>query len=119
VSDPSKGNPQMPLSGATQVASGVIDTMKSQPMTLALVIFNLLFATLVFLGSKDFRANQLQLMKMMIELSGESQALLAKCIIPATPSNDRRGNLVPPFPVPPFPANLDILPPLPLDQLNK
>jgi hypothetical protein len=119
VSEPSKGNHQMPLPGATQVASGVIDTMKSQPMTLALVIFNLLFATLVFLGSKDFRANQLQLMKMMIELSGESQALLAKCIIPATPPNtlDRRGNLVPPFPVPSFPASL---PPLPrLDDFTR
>lgn len=71
-----------PVEEASKVATSVVDTMKNQPMTLALVIFNLLFAILVFLGSKDFRANQLKLMSMMIEMTGQSQQLLAKCIIP-------------------------------------
>jgi hypothetical protein len=72
-----------PVEEGAKVATSIVETMKSQPMTLALVIFNLLFAILVFLGSKDFRANQLELMKMMIEMTGQSQQLLAKCIIPA------------------------------------
>jgi len=71
-----------PVEESAKVAHTLIDSMKSQPMTLALVIFNLMFAILVFLGSKDFRANQLKLMSMMIELSGKSQDLLAKCIVP-------------------------------------
>ena len=71
-----------PVEEGAKVAHTLIDSMKSQPMTLALVLFNLLFATLVFLGSKDFRANQLKLMSMMIELTGKSQDMLSKCIIP-------------------------------------
>jgi hypothetical protein len=63
--------------------------MKSQPVTLSLLAFNLLFSTLVFLGSKDFRANQLELMKMMINLTGDSQKLLAECVVP----QERRGSL--------------------------
>jgi hypothetical protein len=87
-----------PVEESAKVATSLIETMKSQPMTLALVIFNLLFATLVFLGSKDFRANQLQLMTMMIELTGKSQDMLSKCIIPP----QQRTHL-------PLPYKLDLL----------
>jgi hypothetical protein len=77
-----------PVDAGAQVAQGIIETMKNQPMTLALVLFNLLFAVLVFLGSKDFRANQLQLMSKMIEMSAASRQLLSRIIPPA----DRRGS---------------------------
>ena len=76
-----------------KVATSIVETMKSHPMTLALVIFNLLFAILVFLGSKDFRANQLKLMSMMIEMTSKSQDLLSKCITP-----DRQGGYIIPQP---------------------
>jgi hypothetical protein len=73
-----------------KVVSNALNVVKEQPMVMALILFNLLFATLVFLGSKDFRANQLKLMTLMIEMSGRSQDLLAQCIIPVP---ERRGGL--------------------------
>jgi hypothetical protein len=76
------GNMPGAVEETSKVASSLIESMKHQPMVLALVIFNLMFAILVFLGSKDFRANQLKLMSMMIELTGKSQEMLGKCIIP-------------------------------------
>ena len=79
-----------PVEEIGKVTGAALDIVKGQPMILALIVFNLLFAILVFLGSKDFRANQLTLMKMMIELTGDSQKLLAQCIVPP---NDRRGGL--------------------------
>ena len=71
-----------PIEEAAKVATAVVEAVKNQPMTLAMILFNLLFVLLVFLGSKDFRANQLKLMSMMIELTGKSQEMLGKCIIP-------------------------------------
>jgi hypothetical protein len=79
-----------PVEESAKVAHGIVDVMKGQPMVLALVLFNLLFAILVFLGSKDFRANQLKLMELMIQMTGEAQQLLAKCVTPPAP-DDRRG----------------------------
>jgi hypothetical protein len=71
-----------PIEEGAKVATAVVEAVKNQPMTLAMILFNLLFVLLVFLGSKDFRGNQLKLMSMMIELTGKSQEMLGKCIIP-------------------------------------
>lgn len=79
-----------PVEEIGKVAGTALDIVRGQPMILALILFNLLFAILVYLGSKDFRSNQLELMKMMIEVSKESQQLLSQCI---TPPSDRRGEL--------------------------
>jgi hypothetical protein len=81
-----------PVEESAKVATTIVETMKGQPMVLALVIFNMMFAILVFLGSKDFRANQLKLMELMIEMTGKSQEMLSRCVMP-TPPPQQRGDL--------------------------
>jgi hypothetical protein len=70
------------IESGEKVATSVVDSLKSQPMTLALVVMNVIVVVLIFFGSKDFRANQLQLMSKMIELAQDSQQMLSKCIVP-------------------------------------
>jgi len=62
-----------------KIAVSVIDSMKSQPMLLAMVIFNVIFVAAVFWGVKDHRAQTAELIKIMLAQSDKAQTLLAQC----------------------------------------
>jgi hypothetical protein len=65
-----------------KVASTLIDAMKSQPMTLALVVFNIVFIGAVLYAGNHQRA----LIEKMIEQQGEVSKLLYNC----TPNIERK-----------------------------
>jgi hypothetical protein len=56
-------------------------------LILALIILNLMFVVFIFVGNREFRQNQYNLMSMMIDLTGKSQDMLSKCIVLEKKSN--------------------------------
>ena len=78
-----------------KVASGVVDAMKSQPLVLALIIFNVVFLVLIYLGLNNQRNQQHDLMKMMLSNQQNVNELLAKCIVPSE-LHDKRSEIPPP-----------------------
>ncbi len=85
-------------------AVSVIDAMKSQPMTLALIIINLIFLAAVGWGTMKAREGFLDTIKVLIEKQDRTAQLLYNC----TPSGNKTkflellGNpYLEPLPIPP------------------
>jgi hypothetical protein len=51
---------------ATKVAAGVVDSFKSQPMLLLVLIFNLAVLAIVYFGTQQTHRNQQELLKTVI-----------------------------------------------------
>jgi hypothetical protein len=62
-----------------KVATGVIDALRSQPLILALVLFNCLVFVIIYMATRDQRAQQAEIIKVMIQNSVRLQELLANC----------------------------------------
>jgi hypothetical protein len=46
-----------PVEESGKVASALVDSLKTSPITLALVVFNLVFVIVVYLGARDVRTS--------------------------------------------------------------
>lgn len=73
-----------PIEETGKVATGVIDALKSQPMTLAIMIFNVAIFALVYFSAQNLRASQNEIVHKLIEQNAKAQELLSKCIVPHT-----------------------------------
>lgn len=71
-------NPGLGESGE-RVATSLIDSLKAQPMTLALVVFNIIFIFAVFFGLKDARDQAEKFQQMTFQQQKETMELLYKC----------------------------------------
>jgi hypothetical protein len=87
-----------------KVAVSVVDAMKSQPMTLALIVINLVFLAAVGWGTMKAREGFLDTIKVLIEKQDKTAQMLYNC----TPTGNRTkflellGNpYLDPLPMPP------------------
>jgi hypothetical protein len=69
-----------PVDEASKIAGNAIEALKSQPVTLALVIFNAVFIGAVYFGIRDQRQQQARLMEKMLEQAEKAQAMLFHCV---------------------------------------
>jgi hypothetical protein len=74
-----------PAEEGAKVAVSVVDAMKSQPMTLALIIINLIFLGAVGWGTMKAREGFLDTIKVLIEKQDRTAQLLYNC----TPSGNK------------------------------
>jgi hypothetical protein len=67
-------NPGLPEEGA-KVATGLIDALKQSPMTLAMVVFNLVFIVIVYYGINQARSASNE---MFLEIRNTDSKLIAQ-----------------------------------------
>lgn len=73
-----------------KAASGIIDALKSQPSTLAMIVISFALLGYTFYEGSRFHQSREVMMKIFLEQQREVQQLLAKCIVPdktAAPSS--------------------------------
>lgn len=63
-----------------KVATSVIESLKSQPLILALVVFNCLFMGAVFWGTKAAREDFTKTIQLMIEKQDKVSQMLYNCV---------------------------------------
>lgn len=62
-----------------KVASSLIETMKGQPITLAMVVFNIIFVFVVYFGLKSQRESHDKLISRFLEINAETARMLYQC----------------------------------------
>jgi hypothetical protein len=75
-------NPGLTEEGG-KVITHAVDALKSQPVTLAMIIMNVIFVAAIFWGVRGTRDQQHMIMQALLEQHQEAQQLLAKCIVPS------------------------------------
>jgi hypothetical protein len=68
-----------PAEEAGKVASGVVDALKSQPILLALVMFNAAFIAMVYFAAMDNRQRTGEMVKHLLENQEKMQEMLSRC----------------------------------------
>ena len=74
-------NPGLTEEGG-KVISHTVDALKSQPVTLAMILMNVIFVAAIFWGVKGTREQMHEVMKSILEQNTQAQELLSKCIVP-------------------------------------
>ncbi len=64
---------------AGKAVRGFVDTLREQPLSLALVVMNIALLVLVGWNARDQTATRLETAKLIIEKFGETDKLLANC----------------------------------------
>jgi hypothetical protein len=75
-----------PVEQSAKVAIGFMDAMKSQPLSLALVVMNFALIGFIYIQSAQFTDQRKENVALFVKVQGEVQQLLAKCVIPPNPS---------------------------------
>jgi hypothetical protein len=70
-----------PVEGTIQVATSAIDSLKSQPLSLALVIMNLVLLAYMFFEAQHVHNSRLESVKMILDVQKEVNTLLSQCAI--------------------------------------
>lgn len=71
-----------PIEETGKVAVSLIETMKSQPLTLAVLVFNLVVIVMVYFTGKEFRANADRITSALLTQNKEMVDMIARCIVP-------------------------------------
>ena len=70
-------NPGAMEQGA-RIATSVVEALKSQPLALAMVVFNLIFVLVVYFAIKEERAGMRQIITMLLEQRQQTIEMMAK-----------------------------------------
>lgn len=73
-----------PVERSAQVALGFMDSMKTQPLALALVVMNFALIGFIYMQSSQFTTQRKENVELFIKVQTEVQQLLSKCVIPPT-----------------------------------
>jgi hypothetical protein len=68
-----------PIEEGEKVASGLVDALKAQPVILALVVFQVLFLGLSYIGIEHARKQNLELVTRMIDSQARYADMLYNC----------------------------------------
>jgi hypothetical protein len=93
-----------PIEEGAKIATGLIDSLKTQPLSLALVLMNICllgFFWLILTKVAEQRQREVQL---LYEDKKEVRELIARCIVPdRTNLRIQKGTPLPTLPLPPLP----------------
>jgi membrane-anchored glycerophosphoryl diester phosphodiesterase (GDPDase) len=81
------------MADVSGVAHGVVNSLKSQPLALALVVMNFALIGFVYYQSSIFNTQREANVKLFVDVQREVQKLLSQCIIP--PPSTYRGSVAP------------------------
>jgi hypothetical protein len=65
-----------------KVATGVIDALKTSPMSLAMILTNATLLVFLFYSQNQFFENRQELTKIVLESEREVRLILSKCVVP-------------------------------------
>jgi hypothetical protein len=89
---------------AGKAVGGFIDSMKSQPLALALVVMNICLLAFVFYSNARYSEGRKFAFEQIINQQKEMAQLLSRCIVPGTgmklQSDESRPVQLPPLPPP-------------------
>ena len=71
-----------PSEEAGQTARSLVTALSGQPMTLALVVFNICFIAVVYLSVRDQRARAEDFQKQLFEQQTKTMEMLYHCVPP-------------------------------------
>lgn len=74
-------NPGLTEEGA-KVATGIIDSLKTQPATLAMIVISFGLLGYTFYEGHYFNAARQEMLKQFLEQQRDVNQLLAKCVVP-------------------------------------
>ena len=89
--------------GGVQVAKGFMDSLKDQPLSLALVVMNFALIGYVYYESREFNRLRETNVRLFVEQQGKVNELLSKCLVPQAPTGNRTGFQLP------LPYKLDLI----------
>ncbi len=69
-----------PIDEAGKAANTVLDSLKGQPLSLALVLMNIALLLLVFWTANQQSESRKEMAKLILQRQSESELLLSKCI---------------------------------------
>ena len=70
---------------ASKVAQEVVGALRSTPVILFILLFNVIFIVVVGWSIHDQRVQHQEVVRLMVENSRHQSELLASCVIPALP----------------------------------
>ena len=74
------------MSGAIEetgkVAIGIVDALKSTPMSIAMILTNATLLVFLFYSQMQFYNQRQELSKIWIEDNAKTRELLSKCVVP-------------------------------------
>ena len=71
-----------PVEEVGKVSMGIVDSLKSQPLSLALVIMNLALLVFVFFQNAGFNQQRKENAQLFAQMQTEVQKLLSQCVVP-------------------------------------
>lgn len=71
-----------PAEEGAKVATSLVANLKDQPITLALILFNLCFVAVVYFSSLDMRNHQEKMMDQLLDMNNKTQGILLNCVAP-------------------------------------
>jgi len=71
-----------PVEVTGKLAGGMVDSLKAQPLSLALVVMNLALIGFIYMQGTAFNTQRAENVKLFLEVQREVQKLLSQCIIP-------------------------------------
>jgi len=71
-----------PLEQSAKVATSFFDSMKSQPVILALCVMNFALIGFIYLASVQYNTQRSENVKLIVQIQSEVQKLLVHCAAP-------------------------------------
>ena len=65
-----------------KVAIGIVDALKSTPMSIAMILTNVMLLVFLFYSQNQFYVQRQEITKMFIEEGRRVNELLSKCVVP-------------------------------------
>lgn len=72
---------------AGKAASGFIDALKGQPLSLALVVMNVAMLAMLFYWASSVQAARLEAIRMVLDVEKQVHEILSKCVVPSQRSD--------------------------------
>lgn len=69
------------MNGLTQVPNSVVDALKNQPSTLAMIVISFGLLGYTFYEGSSFNTQRIEMMRIVLDSQRETQQLLAKCVV--------------------------------------
>lgn len=70
------------MNGLTQLPGSVVDALKSQPSTFAMIVISFGLLGYVFYEGQSFNSQRFETLKVLLDQQREVAVLLAKCTLP-------------------------------------
>lgn len=70
------------MNGLTSVPGSVVEALKSQPSTFAMIVMSFGLLAYTFYEGTSFNSQRLEMLKVVLQYQNEVANLLARCVVP-------------------------------------